>query len=164
MTDTGQMASLEAEMVRLGAEETMKALCQGLSEAVGAAPRLPSKAYVRFGCASLEVHWSDAPAASPAEASANGTTDRPEPVPHGHVVKAELVGRFYRAPEPGAKPFVEVGDVVAGDTQVGIVEAMKLMNPVMAGVAGRVTEILVGDAEPVEYGRPLLVIEPEAEQ
>lgn len=158
MTDTEQMASLEAEIVRLGAEETMKALCQGLAEAVAAAPRLPSKASVRFGYACLEVHWSDAPTVAATEPS---TSEGP-PIETGHVVKAELVGRFYRAPEPGAKPFVEVGDVVAPDTQVGIVEAMKLMNPVVAEVSGRVTKILVGDAEPVEYGRPLLVIEPES--
>lgn len=164
MTDTGQMASLEAEMAGLGAEETMKALCHGLSEALGASSRMPSRAYVRFGCASLEVHWSDAPAATGTESSSAGPTEKTVPVPDGHVVSAELVGRFYRAPEPGAKSFVEVGDVVAPDTQVGIVEAMKLMNPVVAGVAGRVTEILAGDAEPVEYGAPLLVIEPEPEQ
>src|SRR5690606_21816781 len=100
MTDTEQMASLEAEIVRLGAEETMKALCQGLAEAVAAAPRLPSKASVRFGYACLEVHWSDAPTVAATEPS---TSEGP-PIETGHVVKAELVGRFYRVPEPGAKP------------------------------------------------------------
>jgi acetyl-CoA carboxylase biotin carboxyl carrier protein len=69
-----------------------------------------------------------------------------------------MVGTFYRAPEPGAHPFVEVGQRVEADTVVCIIEVMKLMNSIPAGCAGVVTHILVEDAQPVEYGQVLVVI------
>jgi acetyl-CoA carboxylase biotin carboxyl carrier protein len=70
-----------------------------------------------------------------------------------------LVGTFYRSPEPGADPFVEVGGTVEADQTVGIVEAMKLMNPVKAPRAGTVAAIHVEDGEMVEYGQSLLDLE-----
>ncbi|WP_282784075.1 biotin/lipoyl-containing protein, partial [Nocardia sp. CC201C] len=75
------------------------------------------------------------------------------------TLDAETVGVFYRAPEPGAAAFVADGDPVRAGQQVGIVEAMKLMIPVTVARAGRVVEFLVGDAEPVEYGQPLIRFE-----
>jgi acetyl-CoA carboxylase biotin carboxyl carrier protein len=94
-------------------------------------------------------------------------------VPHAHadaeqlppglaLVRAPMVGTFYRAPEPGAPPFVEPGTRVEPDTIVGIIEVMKLMNSIPAGCAGVVTNVLVGNAEPVEYAQPLLAIDPRA--
>jgi acetyl-CoA carboxylase biotin carboxyl carrier protein len=80
--------------------------------------------------------------------------------PGGVVVRAPMVGTFYRAPEPGAPPFVEVGDIVEPGRQIGIVEAMKLMNPIQAEQGGRVVEIAAADGAPVEYGQALLVLEP----
>jgi acetyl-CoA carboxylase biotin carboxyl carrier protein len=71
-----------------------------------------------------------------------------------------LPGTFYRAPRPGAAPFVEVGDEVREDTVVAIVETMKLMNSVHAGTRGRVTEICVENAEPVGQAATLMWIEP----
>jgi acetyl-CoA carboxylase biotin carboxyl carrier protein len=86
------------------------------------------------------------------------THDKP---PDGFaVVRAPMVGTFYRAPSPGAPPFVEVGSAVAASTQVGIIEVMKLMNAIEAGASGVVREILAANAEPVEYGQPLMLIEP----
>ena len=76
--------------------------------------------------------------------------------PNVQEVPAPLLGTFYRAPKPGAPPFVEVGAAVDDDTVVGIIEVMKLMNTVRAGVRGTVTEILIRDGELVEYGQPLL--------
>jgi len=76
------------------------------------------------------------------------------------LVKSPMVGSFYRAPEPGARPFVEVGSAVGPDTVVGIVEVMKLMNSIPAAHHGVVTHILVGDGEPVQYGQVLIVVEP----
>jgi acetyl-CoA carboxylase biotin carboxyl carrier protein len=76
------------------------------------------------------------------------------------LVKSPMVGTFYRAPEPGARPFVDVGSEVEDDTIVCIIEVMKLMNSIPAGARGVVTQILVADAEPVEYGQVLMVIEP----
>lgn len=76
--------------------------------------------------------------------------------PNIHEVPAPLLGTFYRAPKPGASPFVEIGSAVEEETIVGIIEVMKLMNTVRAGVRGRVTEILARDGALVEYGETLL--------
>lgn len=72
-----------------------------------------------------------------------------------HPVPAPLLGTFYRAPKPGAPPFIEAGSSVEEDTVIGIIEVMKLMNAVRAGVRGRVSEILAADGALVEYGQTL---------
>ena len=96
-----------------------------------------------------------APAAS--EAPAASTPSSPEI--KGHQVTAPMVGTFYRAPSPGAKPFVEVGQRVnVGDT-LCIIEAMKMLNQIESDKEGTVTAILVENAEPIEYGQALVVIE-----
>ena len=83
-------------------------------------------------------------------------------VPPGMAaVKAPMVGTFYRAPSPGASPFVEVGDRVQPDTVVCIIEVMKLMNTIHAETAGIVREIRVENSQPIEFGQVLLVIEPQ---
>ena len=79
-------------------------------------------------------------------------------LPDGHVVKSPMVGTFYRATAPGAKPLVEVGQSVAVGDVLCIIEAMKLMNEIEAEVAGTVKAILVENGEPLEYGEPLFVI------
>ena len=79
--------------------------------------------------------------------------------PAGHAVKSPMVGTFYRASSPGAKPFVEVGAKVSEGQTVLIIEAMKTMNQIPAHKSGTVTRLLVDDATPVEYGEPLVVIE-----
>jgi acetyl-CoA carboxylase biotin carboxyl carrier protein len=78
------------------------------------------------------------------------------------MVKSAMVGTFYRAPEPGAQPFVSVGQRVTPDTTVCIIEVMKLMTSIRAGYSGVVTHILVDDATPVEFGQTLIVIDPNA--
>jgi acetyl-CoA carboxylase biotin carboxyl carrier protein len=77
-----------------------------------------------------------------------------------HAVRAPMVGTFYRAPAPGQPPFVEVGQAVEPDTIVGIIEVMKLMNSIEAGVRGVVREIHAGNAAAVEFGEALMAIEP----
>ncbi|MFO1402402.1 MAG: biotin/lipoyl-containing protein [Steroidobacteraceae bacterium] len=76
--------------------------------------------------------------------------------PSTSEVSSPLLGTFYRAPKPGAPPFVDVGSLVEPDTVIAIVEVMKLMNTVRAGVHGTVSEILARDGELVEYGQALL--------
>jgi acetyl-CoA carboxylase biotin carboxyl carrier protein len=76
--------------------------------------------------------------------------------PNMHEVASPLLGTFFRAPKPGAPPFVEVGMPVEEDTIVAIIEVMKLMNTVRAGVRGTVTEILLADGQLAEYGETLL--------
>lgn len=78
----------------------------------------------------------------------------------GHVVRAPVVGTFYRAPAPNAAPFVELGATVQKGQVICIIEAMKLMNEIEADVAGRVAEILVDNEQPVEFDAPLMRIEP----
>ena len=106
---------------------------------------------------------SPAPAHQPPapEPATSGVADRPESDTAGLVaVPAPLPGTFYRAPRPGAAPFVEVGDEVREDTVVAIVETMKLMNSVHAGTRGRVAEICLENAEPVGQATTLMWIEP----
>jgi acetyl-CoA carboxylase biotin carboxyl carrier protein len=97
--------------------------------------------------------------AEPAETRPTTPAAAPaSPDPHAHEVAAPLLGTFYRAPKPGAAPFVEVGSPVNEDTIVGIIEVMKLMNAVRAGARGTVTQILGRDGALVEYGETLLRI------
>ncbi len=77
-----------------------------------------------------------------------------------HVIKSPLVGTFYRAPSPGAPPFVEEGDIVSKGQVVCIIEALKVMNEIESDVDGRVVKILVENGQPVEYGQELMYIEP----
>jgi len=96
-----------------------------------------------------------APAAAPA-AAASTAEEAAQP---GHVLKAPMVGTFYRSPSPEAKPFVEVGQNVKAGEAVCIIEAMKLMNEIEADATGMIKAILVEGGQPVEYGQPLFLIE-----
>jgi acetyl-CoA carboxylase biotin carboxyl carrier protein len=104
-----------------------------------------------------------APTAAPAPAAPAGAAPpTPAEVPpkvEGHVLKSPMVGTFYRAPSPGAKPFVEVGDTVKAGQTVCIIEAMKLLNEIEADKDGVVKAVLAENGQPVEYGEPLLAIE-----
>ncbi|MFL6935527.1 MAG: acetyl-CoA carboxylase biotin carboxyl carrier protein, partial [Xanthobacteraceae bacterium] len=94
--------------------------------------------------------------AAPAPAVLEAPTD---PTKHPGVVTSPMVGTAYLAPEPGARPYINVGSVVnAGDTLL-IIEAMKTMNQIPAPRAGKVTQILIEDGRPVEFGEPLVIIE-----
>ena len=84
----------------------------------------------------------------------------PAAEPKGHTLKSPMVGTFYRAPEPGAKPFVEAGTKVRPDSIVCIIEVMKLMNSVEAGIKGTVTHVLVENGAVVEPGQALVAIQP----
>ena len=80
-----------------------------------------------------------------------------------HSVRSPVVGTFYRAPAPGEDAYVEVGDAVSAGQTLCIVEAMKLMNEIVADVSGEVVEVLAEDAGGVEYDQPLFYLRPEAE-
>lgn len=106
--------------------------------------------------ASVEpVAAAAAPAPAPAPAA---TAAAPAAALQEHTVKAPMVGTFYRAPNPGASPFVEIGQSVKEGEPVCIIEAMKLLNEIEADKTGVIKEILVENGEPVEYGQPLFVI------
>lgn len=93
-------------------------------------------------------------AAAPAPAAAEAAPQ----LPAGHIVTSPMVGTFYRAPSPGAEPFVNVGDTVKEGQTVCIIEAMKLLNEIECDKAGVIKEILVENGQAVEYGQPLFVI------
>ena len=76
-----------------------------------------------------------------------------------HVVTAPMVGTFYNAPAPGAKPFVEIGDQIEAGQVLCVIEAMKMMNQIESEIAGRVRAILINNGEPVEFGQPLFILE-----
>jgi acetyl-CoA carboxylase biotin carboxyl carrier protein len=102
-----------------------------------------------------------APAAAPAAAAAAPAAAEADAAMDGrHPIVAPLVGTFYRASAPGAKPFVEEGDVVDEGQTVAIVEAMKLMNQVKADQSGKVAQILCSDGDWVEFEQPIMYLEP----
>ncbi len=108
-----------------------------------------------------------APAAAPAggaraaaPAAAAPAAPAAEPDSNHKAVTSPMVGTFYRSPAPDADPFVEVGDIVEVGQTVCIIEAMKLMNEIEAEVKGRVAQILIDNAQPVEFGQKLFLIEP----
>ena len=95
-----------------------------------------------------------------APAKAGAQSPLPDLPAGTHVVRSPMVGTFYCAPEPGAKPFVEAGTRVKADTVVCIIEVMKLMNSISAGVAGVVTHVLAENAATVEPGQALVAVRP----
>lgn len=109
---------------------------------------------------------SAAPAAAPAPAPSSAPTPPAPVTPEGEwpadatVVRAPYLGTFYRAPKPGAPPYVELGAIVAADSELCLVEVMKLFTAVRAGAAGKVAQVLANDGELVAAGQPLFVILP----
>jgi acetyl-CoA carboxylase biotin carboxyl carrier protein len=99
-----------------------------------------------------------APAAALHAPAAASVAEAP-PRAAGDTVTSPMVGTVYLQPQPGADPFVKVGDTVQAGQTLFIVEAMKTMNPIPAPKGGRIVEILVSDAQPVEFGEPLAIIE-----
>lgn len=106
--------------------------------------------------APVQAAAAPAVAATPAEQAAASAAAAAASV---HQVKSPMVGSFYRAASPGAKPFVEVGDTVKEGDTLCIIEAMKILNEIEADKSGTVTRILADNGQAVEYGQPLFVIE-----
>ncbi|MXS84463.1 acetyl-CoA carboxylase biotin carboxyl carrier protein [Nitrosomonas sp. HPC101] len=99
------------------------------------------------------------PAESAASAANENEAQEKPSLPEGHIVKSPMVGTFYRASAPGAKPFAEVGQQVKPGDTLCIIEAMKLLNEIEADRGGKIKAILLENGQPVEYGEPLFVIE-----
>ena len=112
---------------------------------------------VAMPAAHVEQRQPVMPMAGPTDASSGGSA-KPTDLPEGHVVRAPMVGTFYASPSPDKPAFVTVGQAVkAGDT-LGIIEAMKMFNPIEADVAGTVVKVLVESGQPIEFDQPLFVI------
>jgi len=112
----------------------------------------------RYSAAPAAVAYAPAPVAAAPAVAASAAVPAEEKIT-GHVVKSPMVGTFYRSASPGTKVFTEVGQSVqVGDT-LCIIEAMKILNQIESDKTGTITKILVENAEPVEYGQPLFIIE-----
>jgi len=123
-----------------------------LKRAIGGAPQAVE--YVSGVQQPVGVPAVSAPAGAQAQATAEDASRV--------IIKSPMVGSFYRAPSPDAPPFVEVGQDLESGQVVCIIEAMKLMNEIKAEVSGRVIEILAQNGDPVEFGQPLLAVEPKS--
>lgn len=149
--------------------DALRALCRSVADVVAITTSPPSRVSVSVGHVRLEAEWPVAGGGETAgpTATAGAAADGRAAVAAadaGATLEAPLVGTFYRAPEPGAAPFAEVGDLVRAGDQIGIIEAMKLMNPIVAERTGRIVAFLAENAEPVEYGQPLMAFEPLDEE
>ena len=122
----------------------------------------------RYAPQSAQQHYVPSAVAPPAAPSSNpastGTSSdtanasKDDELPEGHVVRAPMVGTFYQAPSPDARPYVEVGDQVGAEQTLCIIEAMKMLNQIEAEVSGKVVASLVENGQPVEFDQPLFVI------
>jgi acetyl-CoA carboxylase biotin carboxyl carrier protein len=102
-----------------------------------------------------------APAPKPAAPAAVPQAARPAVIPEGMLpITAPLLGTFYVAPEPGAPPFVKVGQAITEDTTVGLIEVMKVFNSVRAGVKGTIVEVVAQNGQFVEFGQTLFIVKP----
>ncbi|WP_260867400.1 biotin/lipoyl-containing protein [Streptomyces sp. SAJ15] len=161
------------------AHGTLDAVCHSVAELVRASRQQPVRIRLQHGQTTVEVEWPGTadgrgtadgpgaaarPAADPVDTA--GPAVGPEDAPlqdTATYICAPTVGTFYHSPEPGAPPFVSVGDTVRPGQSVGILEVMKMMSPVEATVAGRVAEIVAADAQPVEFQQRLIRVEPLTE-
>ncbi|MEV6848454.1 acetyl-CoA carboxylase biotin carboxyl carrier protein [Actinoplanes sp. NPDC051411] len=154
-------------------EATLVALSAQLSRIAKDLPGPLRRVRVHAGDTAVEVEWQEATAAvaaapappaaavppdTPAARPAEGEPHAAVPVAGEAVLASPMVGTFYRASGPSEAPFVDVGDTVEEGHTVGVIEAMKLFNPITAEMPGVIKEILVRDAEPVEFGQPLIRI------
>lgn len=158
--------------VRNGTErpqaKTLEAVQRTVAGLLATMSSRPSLVRVQAGDIAVEVRWPRGRGVPTGGKSARDKSAHDKPARDdqvsaerpAHFVLSPLVGTCYRAPKPGADPYVEVGDVVRPGQQVAVVEAMKVMVPVKAEVPGRIAEVLVPDGTAVEYGEPLFAVEP----
>jgi acetyl-CoA carboxylase biotin carboxyl carrier protein len=106
-----------------------------------------------------QAHSAPSMAPPPVAAAAPAVADAAPARAAGDLVKSPMVGSVYLQPQPGADPFVKIGETVTAGQTLMIIEAMKTMNPIPATKSGKLVEILVEDGQPVEFGEPLAVIE-----
>lgn len=157
-TPAGTERAAQAEQ-----DELLRSVCARVAQLAESSQTGPRVIRMSVSGISVEVEWPEPggleTVVTPAPAPHAETAD-PVEQSHLHHVRAPTVGRFYHCPNPGARPFVTVGDRVEEGQQVGILEAMKLMMPVHAEIDGIVEEILVPDTASVEFGEPLLAVSP----
>jgi acetyl-CoA carboxylase biotin carboxyl carrier protein len=160
----GQQQSAGVQETADGTLADLAEVQKQIVELIGHLDRPPRNLHIEAGAITVDITWADVPTAVVAGAS-KSTAAGPIDETHGddkrQYLTSPAVGVFYRAPQPGAEPFVSLGSVVRPGQQIGIVEAMKLMIPVEADRGGRIIDILKANGEPVEYDEPLFELEAE---
>lgn len=141
---------------RIEAEEMHLRICRA-SENQGSSAQIPP--IIHQAAAPVQASTPTAAASAPTETPAQKEGESTVSYEDSETINSPIVGTFYRAPSPEAEPFVQIGDKVTPETVVCIVEAMKVMNEIKAEKSGVIKEILAENAQPVEYGQPLFVIE-----
>jgi acetyl-CoA carboxylase biotin carboxyl carrier protein len=159
--DPVETPSIDARLVRKLADILKDT---GLSEIEVEHAGLKIRVARELTVAAAATQYVQAPAQAyaPAPAAVAPTAEAAAPAPAAHAgeaVKSPMVGTVYLSPQPGADVFIKVGDTVSAGQTLLIVEAMKTMNPISAPKAGKIVEILVADAQPVEFGEPLVIVE-----
>jgi acetyl-CoA carboxylase biotin carboxyl carrier protein len=153
-------------------DSLLQEVCRSVTTLLAAVPTRPRRVSVRAGMIVVELEWPEAsaggdghsapPSAALSSATVAALVTGSDPVIGEDdglfFIRAPTVGTFYRAPEPGARPFASEGDIVQPGQQIGILEAMKMMLPVEANRAGRVAEFLVEAGTPVEFDTPLITL------
>jgi acetyl-CoA carboxylase biotin carboxyl carrier protein len=145
--------------------DTLREICERTTALVAGLPGPVRRVSVRSAEHAVEIEWpgpaDPGQAAPPSAQSAQSApaAEHTEAAEETELIRTPVVGTFYHAPAPGAEPFVTVGSLVEAGQVVGIVEAMKLLNDIVAERAGRVAEICAANAEPVEFGQPLVRLE-----
>lgn len=124
--------------------------------------RTPTSGYqpapVAYAAAPAAAPSAPMPMNSPTESATGGSSKPGNTLPDGHVMRAPMVGTFYSSPAPDKPPFVTVGQVVKVGETLGIIEAMKMFNPIEADASGTIVAILGESGQPVEFDQPLFVI------
>ena len=154
MTTVNGTAPADAGAAGTATEKDLDEVRRQAVDLLSALDRPPRTLRIQAGAVTVDITWDsgDAPTAVPVPSAADSAPAVP-------VLTSPVVGTFYHAPEPGAEPFVSLGTEVRTGQQIGIVEAMKLMIPVQAERAGRISAVLKGNGEAVEYGEPLFALE-----
>lgn len=142
-------------------EESVRISRQLRSAAVAPTTLVPAQySYLAPPAAQAGSPVAAPPAAADAAADTQAPPAKPAPVDTRHIVRAPMVGTFYRAPSPDDKPFVEVGQTIAPGQPLCIIEAMKMLNQIDSDLTGTIAEILVDNGQSVEFDQPLFAVEP----
>ncbi len=116
----------------------------------------PAPAHIELPRPAPATHAAAPAAPAPASESHGGKSSKD--IPDGHVIRSPMVGTYYASPNPDSSPFVKVGQTVKAGETLGIIEAMKMFNPIEADVSGTVRAILVETGQPIEFDEPMFVI------
>jgi acetyl-CoA carboxylase biotin carboxyl carrier protein len=143
----------------------LKSVCSSVAELARSAPKPPSRIKLCHGSTTVEMEWPDpaavpptTPQAAPPEAASDPGSASAAADDGRRYIRSPMVGTFYRADDPGAAPMVSVGDRIQVGQSVGVLEVMKMMSYLEADVAGRVVDILVANAQSVQFQQPLIAV------